>query len=92
MNDFAFGNRLCALRSNAGLTQKEVADRIGISNKAVSKWENGKAKPTTNSLRKLAALFDIPVERLLALREKKECLKSPKLSSPEGRAPENPRP
>lgn len=68
MNDYEFGNYLYALRSKAGLTQKEIAQQLGVTNKAVSKWETGKSKPTTNALRKLAVLFGLSVDRLLELR------------------------
>ncbi len=50
MNDYAFGNRLCALRRQAGRTQQEAANRLGVTNKAVSKWETGKSKPSVNAL------------------------------------------
>ena len=65
MNDYEFGNRLCDLRRRAGLTQTALAAKVGVTNKAVSKWENGKAKPTTNMLRKLSALYGVSVEQLL---------------------------
>ena len=45
MNDFEFGNYLCALREKKGFTQGELAERLGVSNKAVSKWENGRSRP-----------------------------------------------
>ena len=38
MNDFDFGNYLCDLRREQGLSQKELAARLGVSDKAVSKW------------------------------------------------------
>jgi len=68
MNDFSFGNYLCRLRCEAGLTQLELAQKLGVTNKAVSKWENGKAKPTTDSVRKLSALYGVSVEELLKLK------------------------
>ncbi len=71
-NDFAFGNKLLALRQQTGLTQGALAEQLGVSNKAVSKWETGKAKPTTNTLRKLAALYGLPVEELLRLKEREK--------------------
>ena len=40
MNDYQFGNHLYQLRHQAGYTQKEVADHCGVSNKAVSKWQD----------------------------------------------------
>ena len=69
MNDYEFGNFIFRHRSRIGLTQSEMAERLGVSNKAVSKWETGKSKPTTNTLRKLAALFGLSVDVLLEIRE-----------------------
>lgn len=69
MNDYSFGNYLFSLRRNAGLTQSELAGKLGVTNKAVSKWENGRAKPNVDMLRKLAALLKVSVESLLAVRE-----------------------
>ena len=68
MNDYAFGNYLYELRRRAGLTKKEMAQQLGVTNKAVSKWETGRSKPTTDALRKMAVLFGISVERLLEIR------------------------
>ena len=69
MNDYAFGNFLYSLRKNAGLSQSALAEQLGVTNKAISKWETGKAKPTTNTLRKLATLFGLSVDELLQIRE-----------------------
>lgn len=69
MNDYKFGNYIYELRTKSGLSQMQLAKQVGVSNKAVSKWENGKSKPTTDILKELAILFGIPVERLLGLRE-----------------------
>lgn len=71
MNDYAFGERLFRYRKAAGLTQTELAEKLGNSSKAISKWENGAAKPTTEMLSRLSALFDIPVEELLFEKSKK---------------------
>ena len=70
MNDYNFGNLLYELRNKANLTQDELAKKLGITNKAVSKWENGKAKPTTDILKKLSIFFNIPIENLLQIKEK----------------------
>ncbi len=68
-NDYRFGNYLCELRRKAGLTQKAVAASTGTTNKAVSKWENGAAKPSVDSIRKLAKLYGVSVDELLDLRD-----------------------
>ena len=69
MNDYKFGNYIFELRSRAGLTQSELAAEVGVTNKAVSKWEVGKAKPGVETIRKLAALFHVSVDELLKMRE-----------------------
>ena len=50
MRDYDFGNLLYKLRIESGYTQKDIADMLGVTDKAVSKWENGIAKPTTNNI------------------------------------------
>lgn len=79
MNDYAFGNKLFRLRKAAGLTQSELAAKIGITNKAVSKWENGASKPTTMVMRKLAGVYGISVDELLTVREEKSAPKITKI-------------
>lgn len=71
MNDYRFGNYLYGLRKQASLTQEQVGMLVGVSSKAVSKWENGRSKPTTNALRKLARLYGISVEKLLQMKDEK---------------------
>ncbi len=71
MNDFKFGNKIFQLRQEAKLSQSELAIKVGVTNKSVSKWENGASKPSTNVLRKLADVFEISVEDLLTLKEDK---------------------
>ena len=65
MQDFEFGNRLYKLRRKAGLSQAQLGEKVGLSNKAVSKWENGLAKPGLDIVRKLADVLSVTVEDLL---------------------------
>ena len=60
------GRSIAYLRKRAGYTQKELADRIGISDKAVSKWERGQGLPEIGYLRKLSILLDTDSDSLLA--------------------------
>lgn len=69
MNDYEFGNYIYLQRARIGMTQNELAEKLGVTNKAVSKWETGKSKPTTNTLRKMAALFGQSIDELLKIRE-----------------------
>ena len=79
MNDFAFGNRLYALRKGASLSQAEVARALGVTNKAVSKWETGRAKPTTGALSRLARLYGVSVETLLMQKEAAQSMEITKI-------------
>ena len=63
-------NNLKILRKAKGLTQKEVADFIGISQNNYSYLENGKVKIDNGSLQKLADFFDVTVDYLLGREEK----------------------
>ncbi len=66
MNDYKFGNFVCHLREKKGLTQADIAEQLGITPAAVSKWENGTSKPRTEMLFKLAQILDVTPEELMA--------------------------
>ncbi|MCH5191787.1 MAG: helix-turn-helix transcriptional regulator [Oscillospiraceae bacterium] len=66
MDYYKFGNALCSLREEKGMTQKELAQILDVSDKAVSKWENGQAIPRINVLEKIAEVFDTSVEDLIS--------------------------
>ena len=53
---------IVAKRKERGLTQAELGEMLGISGKAVSKWERGLSKPCDEHLEKLIALLGLPVE------------------------------
>ena len=52
-------------RTRCKMTQEFVAESIGVSRQAVSKWENGTSEPNTSNLMALARLYGIPAEDLL---------------------------
>ena len=66
MDNVKIGQAIAYLRKRAGYTQKDLADRIGISDKAVSKWERGLGLPEIGYLRKLSILLDTDTDSLLA--------------------------
>lgn len=73
MNLYELGNHIYNLRVAKGFTQREIAERLSISDKAISKWENGCSKPSVYNLQRLAELFDITLEELLEVsNENKE--------------------
>lgn len=66
MNDYKFGNFLCSLRENKGLTQAQLAETLKVTPAAVSKWENGESKPRIETLFQLAAILGVRAEELMA--------------------------
>ena len=52
-------------RKRNGWSQEELAEKLGVSRQAVSKWENGTSDPSTSNLIALAKLFDLSAEELL---------------------------
>lgn len=69
MNSFEYGNYLYELRKQNGFTQRYVAYQLGVSDKAVSKWEMGKSKPDLNKLKLLSTLYDVPLNDLLNIEK-----------------------
>lgn len=63
MNEF--GNYLYSLRRGAGMTQQELAEKLGVTNRTISKWETGETFPETSQLVPLADLFHVSVDELL---------------------------
>lgn len=66
MNDYAFGNFVCQLREKKGLTQANIAEELGVTPAAVSKWENGSSKPRVDVLFRLAQILEVRPEELMA--------------------------
>lgn len=66
------GKKIAALRKDKGYTQDELAERLGVSAQAVSKWENDLSCPDIMLLPELARLFDTTVDELLSGEAKKE--------------------
>ena len=58
-------DRIQSLRKARGISQEELADKIGVSRQAVSKWEKGQSDPSTTNLIALAKIFDITPEEML---------------------------
>ena len=61
-----FGRFLVQLRKERGMTQKDLAERLYVSDKAVSKWERGLSLPDISLLQPLAELLEVSVTELLS--------------------------
>lgn len=64
MNQVLLSERIQRERSRSGLTQEELARRLGVSKAAVSKWECGQSMPDISLLPKIASLFSITMDQL----------------------------
>lgn len=62
-------NRLVNLRKSNGLSQEALAEKLGISRQAVSKWERAEASPDTDNLIMLAKLYQVSLDELLKTEE-----------------------
>lgn len=62
-----FGNLIARLRKSQNLTQKQLADKLNVSDKAVSRWETGKNYPDIDTIKRISSLFDISVDELLEI-------------------------
>ena len=67
-----FANRLASYRKKAGLSQEELADKLGVTRQAVSKWECGESSPDTDNLIALAKLYNVTLDELIYGEKAKE--------------------
>lgn len=65
MANTSMGEIIAAHRKEKGMTQKELADLLNITDKAVSKWERDIACPDTQTIPKLAEILEMSIEELL---------------------------
>ena len=66
MDQVKIGKFIAACRKKVGLTQLQLAEKLGITDKAVSKWENGKALPDASCMLALCEILEITVNDLLS--------------------------
>lgn len=67
--DMTIGKRIALLRKEKGMTQEDLANAMGVSPQAVSKWENDQTCPDISALPKLSRLLGVSVDELLEGRE-----------------------
>lgn len=72
MMNIEIANRLVQLRKEKGLSQEELADKLGLSRQAVSKWERAEASPDTDNLICLAKIYGVSLDDLLNTDESPE--------------------
>lgn len=65
MKKETFGNMVAVLRKEKGMTQLELAEKMGVTDKAVSKWERDLSFPDVSSIPKLAEILGVSVDELM---------------------------
>ncbi|OUP72343.1 transcriptional regulator [Erysipelatoclostridium sp. An173] len=70
MKKQTFGNIIVSLRKEKGMTQLELAEKMGVTDKAVSKWERDLSFPDVSSIPKLAEIFEVSVDDLMQVKTK----------------------
>lgn len=68
MQKQTFGSMVSALRREQGMTQLELAEKMGVTDKAVSKWERDLSFPDVSSIPKLAGIFGVSVDELMQVK------------------------
>ena len=63
------GERIKELRKQKGLTQTQLAFRLGTTQKQISKWEIGYLEPNIEAIRKIAIFFDVTTDFLLEIED-----------------------
>lgn len=66
MDQVKIGKFIASLRRQAGLTQENLGERLGVTNKTISRWENGNYMPDIEMLPLLAKEFKVSINELLA--------------------------
>lgn len=65
MRNYKFGDFMFRCRKKKGFSQFQLGKLLGISDKAVSKWENGVSKPRPELFSEICRILEIPVEELI---------------------------
>ena len=71
IGDYMIANKIKILRENKGLSQKALADELGITRSSVNAWEQGISVPSTQYIVELATLFDVSTDYLLNFKNDK---------------------
>jgi len=65
MDTIKIGNFLAVLRKEQGLTQESLGEKLGVTNKTISRWENGNYLPPVEMLQELSKLYEVSINELL---------------------------
>ncbi len=83
------GNFLAELRRERGLTQAELAEKLAVSGKTVSRWETGQTLPDYEQMQQLCELFSVRMEEVLAAKRSEPTNGQPIIPAPQPAAPQS---
>lgn len=63
------GEKLKACRSSKGISQEKVAELVGVSRQAVTKWENDQTTPSSDNLMALASIYGVSLDELVSEKQ-----------------------
>ena len=66
MDQIKVGNFIAVMRKEQGFTQEELGERLGVTNKTISRWETGKYMPDIDKLQELSTCLGVSVNELLS--------------------------
>ncbi|MCD8053783.1 MAG: helix-turn-helix domain-containing protein [Lachnospiraceae bacterium] len=69
MNKQTLGTMIASLRKEKGMTQSALAEKMGVTDKAVSKWERDLSCPDVNSIPQLAEILGVSVDELMQMKK-----------------------
>lgn len=72
MSNKSIGEIISSLRKEKGMTQNDLAEKMNVTDKAVSKWERNLSCPDVNSIPKLAEILNVSVDELLNAQKRNE--------------------
>ena len=76
MEQQKIGSFICSCRIEKGLTQAQLAEKLGVSDKSISRWENGKTMPDLSLYESLCKELDIQISELLYAKKMTDCEKT----------------
>ncbi len=81
MSQITLGEMIAKLRKENNMTQVQLAEKMNVTDKAVSKWERDLSCPDVDSLSRLGEIFTISVDELLSVKNQKKEVDKPKNKS-----------
>lgn len=74
MDQIKTGRFLREMRKEKGLTQEQLAEKLGVSNRSVSRWENGRNMPDFDLVTEMAHIYEISIEEILSGERKNDMI------------------